>query len=389
MKRIYLDNAATMPLLPRVKNRLVEALADYPGNASSLHTEGRAARAEIEKARTAVADLIGAQPSEIVFTSGGTEANNMVFNTFWGQRTVVSNIEHPSVFEPFLRGAGKNIRNGNVLRVDRKGLVRLGDLEDLFRDETIMPKPKLVSIMLANNETGTIQDIQKIAELAHQYRAFVHTDATQAIGKIPVGVDKLGVDYMTVSAHKIGGPKGVGALYARAGCPLEPLLRGGHQEKRLRAGTENTLGIIGFGVAAELAVKTPAHYRAKIQPLRGKLREGILQQVPAVVVNGDQTSCLPHILNLSFAGVEGESMMLALDEAGIALSTGSACASDDINPSHVLMALGADPELAHGSLRFSLGLDTTDADIDYVLEQLPPIVERLRRMSTVGVDYDK
>ena len=370
MKRVYLDNAATTPLLPSVQQAMSDVIGVF-GNASSMHTEGRQARQAIENARSHIAKLIGALPDEIIFTSGGSESNNMLIDSFSDQKIAVSAIEHPSILEP-----AKLNPNLKIIPVDKSGKVNFEAYRKILAD-----KPALVSVMLANNEIGTIQDIRSLAELAHNSGCLVHTDATQAVGKIPVNVNDLGVDYLTMSAHKIGGPKGVGTLYIRTGSPVRGLILGGHQEKTLRAGTYNTLGIIGFGEAAKYALETPSLFK-RVRPYCQKLRDEIVKNIPGSVVNGDQADTLPHILNVSFKGAEGESILLALDDAGIAISTGSACASDDITPSHVLMAINADPELAHGSIRFSLGLDTTDQDIDYVLKVLPPVIAKLRSFST-------
>jgi len=367
-----MDNAAATPILPAVRKVANEAMENF-GNASSLHEEGRLARAAITNAREVVAELIGAKPEEIIFTNGCSEANNTVIKTF--NKLAVSAIEHPSVLEP-ARKLG-----AQIIPVDAEGMVQ----EDTVKK--LASQSDLVSIMLANNEIGTIQDIKKLARIAHENQALFHTDATQAVGKVPIDVKDLGVDYLTMSAHKIGGLKGIGALYMREGCPLEPLVCGGRQEKGLRAGTENTLGIIAFGEACKNCFSSKDHY-TKVAPLRRQLREGIVKNIPNVTVNGDQENCLPNILSVTFAGVEGESVMLMLDAKGVAVSTGSACATGDIRPSHVLMAIGADPEKAHGSIRFSLGADTTKKDINYVLEVLPPIITFLRKISTVEGDYE-
>jgi len=238
--------------------------------------------------------------------------------------------------------------------------------------------------MAANNEIGTLQDIPRISALAKAAGAFMHTDAVQAAGKVPVDVKAWKVDYLTLSCHKIYGPKGVGALYVRKGAPLDPLIRGGHQEEGLRAGTYNNQGILGFGLAAELALAELPKYAERLGALRERLRAGLLKSVPSIRINGHRSEVLPNTLNVSFPGAEGESILLSLDLEGIAVSTGSACASGSLDPSHVLVATGVGPELAHGSIRFSLGRDTTEAEIDYVLEKLPPVIERLRRMSTVS-----
>ncbi|GHU07376.1 cysteine desulfurase [Alphaproteobacteria bacterium] len=383
MKKVYLDYAASAPVRNEVIWEMQRAFYDY-GNPSSLHASGRKAKARIDKARAEVAGLIGADSTEITFTSGGTEANNMVLNTMWGliyrksQRNeiIVSAIEHPSILEmaKFLENLGFTI---HYLPVDKSGRVKYAELEKLLNSKTF-----LVSVMLANNEIGTLQDVVKITTLAHKNGALVHTDVSQALGKIPIDVEKLGVDYMTMSAHKIGGPKGVGALYVRSGAPLTSLILGGHQEDKLRAGTENMVSIVGFGVAATLASRYMPKYNKEIRQYRDKLRDFIVNNIDNVAVN-TPANALPNILNVSFAAAEGESILLALDSKGIEVSTGSACASGNIRSSHVLMAIGADPELAHGSIRFSLGPDTTEAEIDYVIAKLPPIIEKLRKMSTV------
>ena len=263
--------------------------------------------------------------------------------------------------------------------VDRTGKVSLNELERLLAEKEI----GLVSIMMANNEIGTIQDIKKISLLAHRYGALSHTDAVQAVGKMPVDVKELDVDFLTLSGHKLYGPKGVGVLYVKSGIPFCPLIRGGHQELGRRAGTENTLGIAGLGRAVELAHREMEEEREKLIFLKKKLREGIFDSLEGVTFNGHPTDCLPGTLNLSFQGAEGEAILLYLDLEGIAVSTGSACSSTSLEPSHVLLAIGLSPEGAHGSIRFSLGRENTEEDVDYVLEKLPPVINKIRRMSTI------
>jgi cysteine desulfurase len=275
----------------------------------------------------------------------------------------------------YLRSRGIKV---TFLPVDGNGVIHLDELRAALSERTL-----LVSVMLANNEIGTVQDIPAVARLAKAAGAWMHTDAVQAVGKIPVNVDALGVDYLTMSAHKIYGPKGVGALYVRKGAPLEPLIRGGHQEHGLRAGTYNNVGILGFGVAAELALRDLESYGRETRRLRNILRDGFLERVPNIRVNGHPREVLPNTLDVSFPGAEGEAILLSLDLMGIEASTGSACASGSLEPSHVLMATGVGPELAHGSIRFSLGRNTTEEDVRYVLETVPPIIARLRAMSTV------
>ncbi|MBL8966821.1 MAG: cysteine desulfurase, partial [Spirochaetaceae bacterium] len=346
--------------------------------------------------------LIGARDAEcLYFTSGGSESNNTVFGTMYelGRKGVASmgkplasprkkiittSIEHPCVLN-----AAKRLSDEGFpvvyLKVDGQGRVDLAELERELDPARSEGGPVLlVSVMAANNEIGTIQDMKRITSLSKAAGAFVHSDATQAVGKVGVDVEDWGVDYLTLSCHKLYGPKGVGGLYARRGVPLEPLVRGGHQERGVRAGTYNNLGILGFGKAAELALAELPSYRERVGSLRERLRAGIVAAVPHVRVNGHPVEVLPNTLNVSFPGAEGEAILLSLDIEGIEVSTGSACASGSLEPSHVLMATGVGPELAHGSIRFSLGRLTTVEEIDYVLEKLPPIIARLRRMSTVS-----
>ncbi|HEY9054215.1 MAG TPA: cysteine desulfurase family protein [Rectinemataceae bacterium] len=382
--QVYMDYNATTPLRPEVKKLMVEAL-DIFANASSMHEAGRRARAEIEKARSAVAALVGApDPQEIYFTSGGSESNNTVFQTMYDigrkgsrRKILTSAIEHPCVMNAaaYLAEEGFEVV---YLAVDGDGRIDM----DMYRRE-LGPDVLLVSVMAANNEIGTVEDIRSLAELAKANGAYFHTDATQAVGKLPLSVLGLGVDYLTMSCHKIYGPKGVGALYVRSGSPIVPLIRGGHQENGVRAGTYNNLGILGFGKAAELALSDLESFGSRLMGLRNRLRDGLLASIPHIRINGHPTEVLPNTLNVSFPGAEGEAILLSLDLEGIRVSTGSACASGSLEPSHVLLATGLGPELAHGSIRFSLGRDTTEAEVDYVLEKLPPIIARLRRMSTV------
>jgi cysteine desulfurase len=385
-KHVYLDYNATTPLHDEVRRVMTDALAVY-GNASSMHHSGREARAQVEEARRAVAALIGAgQAEEVIFTSGGSESNNTVFETVrdivtrnGGGRTgvITTAIEHPCVLNSakYLKELGYNV---TFLQVDDTGKIKMDEYKAALDDKTL-----LVSVMMANNEIGTIQDIAEITRLAKDAGALVHTDAVQAVGKIAVDVAALQVDYLTMSCHKIYGPKGIGALYKREKAPLAPLIHGGHQEDGFRAGTYNNLGIIGFGEAARLAKQELAEYGRTMSGMRNRLRDGLVSAVPNVKINGHPTDILPNTLNISFPGAEGEAILLSLDLEGIEASTGSACASGSLDPSHVLMAIGVWPELAHGSIRFSLGHGITQDAIDYVLEKTPPIIKRLRAMSTV------
>lgn len=382
---VYMDYNATTPLHPDVKARMIEDMEIY-ANASSLHEAGRLAHSRVEESRASVARLIGASdPASVIFTSGGSESNNTVFATMFhlarkGTRKgiVTTAIEHPCVINSalWLKEEGLPVR---FLGVDSKGRVDLDELREAVGPETL-----LVSVMAANNEIGTVEDVSAISEIARSAGAFFHTDATQCAGKIPVDVEAWKPDYLTLSCHKIYGPKGIGALYVRKGAPIIPLIRGGHQEHGHRAGTYNNPGILGFGIAAEIARKEQPGYASRLSKLRERLRDGLVSRVPSIHVNGHETEVLPNTLNISFPGAEGESILLSLDLEGIQVSTGSACASGSLEPSHVLIATGLGPELAHGSIRFSLGRDTTEEDVDYVIEKLPPIIERLRRMSTLA-----
>ncbi len=374
---IYLDHAATTPMLASVKQKLHQLLDLELGNASSLHSAGQSSARLIEEARANVARLINAEPEEIIFTSGGSEGNNTVINTFAGKRIIVSSIEHPSVLAAAQARAGQL----TALAVDAYGRVH---------PEQVPSNTDLVSIMMANNELGTLEPIKDLAERAHAYHSYFHTDATQALGKIPIDVKDLAVDYLTCSAHKIGGPLGVGIIYVRKGAPLTPLIYGGHQEHKLRAGTSNVFGIAGFGEAAKYAYahRTFQTYATNIKPLRDELRQRILAEIPYSSINSPAEGCLPNILNASFRAAEGESIQLYLDAAGIEISTGSACAAGDLEPSFVLMATKHDAEVAHSSIRFSLGLDTTQADIDAVMQALPSIITRLQGISTIKLGED-
>ncbi len=373
-RRVYLDYAATAPLLPEVQAAMVSAMKAGYGNASALHSTGHAARCAIEDARAAVAQLINANPEEIIFTSGGSEANNTVAENFRGKKVAVSAIEHPSVLES-MRARTEECK---IIPVNQEGRV----------DSANVPTDvDLASVMLASNELGTLEPVAEITERCHKNSIFVHTDATQAIGKIKVDVKSLGVDYLTLSAHKIGGPIGVGVLYVRKGAPYKPLIIGGHQERERRAGTSNVLGIVGLGAAATWCWDNWSCklFAETVRPLRDQLRERILEFVPYSSCNSPMEGCLPNILNMSFRAAEGESIQLYLDAEDIMVSTGSACAAGDIKPSHVLMATTGDAEVAHSSIRFSLGIETTQEDIDRVIQVLPGIVQRLQGISTIKI----
>lgn len=382
-KTVYLDNNATTQMAPEVLE-LMERSSDLYGNASSMHGFGRQAAAGIEWARKEIATLIDASPDEIIFTSGASESNNTVFNIARDlidtgskrNRIVTTTIEHPSIVETvkFLRRRGYLIDEAPV---DVTGKVDLEKFKALLGPDVLM-----VSVMTGNNETGTIQPVAEITKLAHECGALMHTDATQAIGKIPVTAHAWEVDYLSLSGHKFYGPKGVGVLYVRKGAPYEPFVNGGHQEGGRRAGTYNNDAIIGMGKAAELARTNLTEEHDRLWMMREKLRKGLLERIDDIVINGHPVDCLPGTLNVSFPRAEGESILLYLDMCGVAVSTGSACATGSLEPSYVLLASGLDVELAHGSIRFSFGRFNTEADVDYVLEKLPPIIERLREMST-------
>ena len=380
---VYMDNNATTQMAPEVVKAVSEAQAQVYGNASSMHTFGRRAAALVEDARGRVASLLECAPEEITFTSGASEANNTVFSIARmlieqgkGSRIVTTTIEHPSIMETvkYLRGEGIRV---DLAPVDSEGRVKLDELEKLLGPDVV-----LVSVMTGNNETGSVQEIGRISEMAHSCGALMHTDATQAIGKIKVSCKEWNLDYLSCSGHKFYGPKGVGVLYSRKGVPFAPFVHGGEQEHGRRAGTYNTAAIYGLGVAAQLAQENLREEHDRLWEMRERLRKGILKGVPNVVVNGCQEHCLPGTLDVSFPTAEGESILLLLDMYGIAVSTGSACATGSLEPSYVLLAGGLDVELAHGSIRFSLGRYNTDEDVDYVIEVLPPIIKKLRDLST-------
>ena len=401
MKSVYIDYNATTPIDSEVKQVLIDAL-DLYANGSSMHEDGRAVAKKIEAARAQVAKLINSEPEEIIFTSGGSESNNTVFQTMcsplllttakaerlYGNRKMIitTQIEPPCV----LQSAHEAERRGfNVvfLPVDSKGYVDLDLYKALLKEseQTNDPSKKvlLVSVMTANNEIGTIQPIKEMCDLAHQAGALFHTDAVQAVGKIPVNVKETNVDYLTMSCHKIYGPKGIGALFIKKGSPLEPFIKGGHQEHGLRAGTYNAPSIIAFGKAAELAKQNLNSYMEHTRALRDRLCAGLTAAIPNIHINGDTANGLPNTADISFPGAEGEAILLHLDLRGIRASTGSACASGSLESSHVLVATGLGPELAHGSIRFSLGKYSTQDDVDCICEILPPVIKDLRSFSTL------
>ena len=379
MTRIYLDHNATTPVAPNVADAVVDALCTVFGNPSSIHAYGQQAKTVLDTARSAVARLIGAEPTEVVFTSGGSESDNLALRGVAEspasprrRHLVASAVEHEAVLKTL-----KVLANGGwtttLVGVDSDGVVAPDRLAAAMTDETA-----LVSIMHANNEIGTIQPVAELASVAHQRGALFHTDAVQSVGKIPVNVSALGVDLLSLSAHKFNGPKGVGALWVRRGTRLRAQMAGGKQERNRRAGTENVPAIVGLGVAANLAVAKLAADDGHLGGLRDRLESGVLASVPGTERNGDAQRRIDNTSNISFDGVEAESLLIALDLAGIAVSTGSACSSGTLEPSHVLRAMGFSPHRTQNSIRFSLGLGNTEAEIDHVLAVLPNIVARLR-----------
>jgi len=381
MRRIYLDHAATTPTHPEVVKAMLPFFTDAFGNPSSIHSYGQEAKGAVEEARTKVAELIGARSEEIVFTSGGTEADNYALkgiayaNEHKGNHIITTSIEHHAVLEvcKFLGRRGFKV---TYLPVDKYGLVDPQDVRKAITDKTI-----LISVMHANNEVGTIEPVEEIGKIAREAGVYFHSDAVQTVGHIPVNVAELKVDLLSISAHKLYGPKGVGALYVRKGTKSVSLMHGGEQEKRRRAGTENVPAIVGLGKAVELAGQEIGKEAERLAYLRDKLIEGLVGKLDHIRLNGHPTRRLPNNVNLSVDFVEGESMLLNLDLEGICASTGSACSSASLEPSHVLLALGLPAEQAHGSLRFTLGRENTEADVERVLDVLPGIVARLRAMS--------
>jgi len=383
MRKVYLDHSATTPVRKEVADLVVEYMLDKFGNPSSVHSFGREAKKALDEARERIANLIGADFKEIYFTSGGTESDNIAIlgaahaNSKKGKHIITSAIEHHAVTDPckHLEQQGFEV---TYLPVDDQGIVSIEDLEKAIKPETI-----LISIMHVNNEIGTIQDIGAMAKLARDKGIIFHTDAVQSLGKIPIDVKELNIDMLTGSSHKIYGPKGVGVLYVRKGVNFESIMYGGAQERKKRPGTENLSGIAGFGLAAELAGREMEKENERQRVLRDKLIKGILENIPYTRLNGHPEKRIASNVNVSVEFIEGESLLLSLDMKGIAASSGSACTSGSLDPSHVLLATGLSHEIAHGSLRMTLGRENTEADIDYVLEVLPQIVDRLRAMSPI------
>jgi len=377
MRRVYLDNNATTPVLPEVLEAMRPYFGEHFGNASSIHHHGQETRAAVERARESVAGLLGCRASEVVFTSGGTEGDNLaIFGLAReGDHVITSTIEHHAVLNSCRRLATQGCEV-TYIPVDSRGLVDPADVKRAIR-----PNTKLITIMFANNETGVVQPVGEIGKIAAEADIYFHTDAVQAAGKIPIDVNEIGCDLLTISGHKIHGPQGVGALYVRKGTRLEPMLHGGSHERSRRAGTENVPGIVGLGKAAEIARNSLAEDAQRLSALRDKLQQGLLHRVPQSRVNGGAAPRTPNTTNLVFPGVEGEALLIALDLKGLACSTGAACSSGAVEPSHVLTAIGLPPEEARASLRFSLGRHTTSADIDFALNVVPAAVAQLRELS--------
>ena len=381
MKRVYMDNAATTALRRDVLDAMMPYLTDIYGNPSSLHYFGQEAHKAVENARHQVASALNAEDNEIVFTGCGTEADNMALKGIAekyqskGKHIITSSVEHHAILHTceYLEKHGFEV---TYRPVDEYGMVKAEQVRDAIRSDTI-----LVSIMFANNEVGTIMPIKEIGAVCREKGVFFHTDAVQAVGHVAIDVKAMNIDLLSLSAHKLHGPKGVGALYIRKGIVVPPLLHGGAQERRKRAGTENVAGIVGLGKAIEIACSDIEGTSKRMCYLRDKLINGIEASIPEVKLNGHRTERLPGNVNFSIKYIEGESILLMLDINGIAASSGSACTSGSLDPSHVLLAMGMPHETAHGSLRLTLGDDTTEDDIDYVLEVLPEIVVKLRKMS--------
>ncbi len=384
MKPIYMDHSATTPVAPEVLEAMLPYFSLRFGNASSLHSFGLEAREALEASREKVAGMLGARPEEIVFTSGGTESDNLALkgiaykNKEKGRHIITTSIEHPAVLEVCRRLQTEGFEV-TYLPVTKEGMVDIALLEGAIRRDTI-----LISVMHANNEVGTIQPLEEIGRLAGERDIYFHTDAVQTAGKITTDVDALGVDLLSLSAHKLYGPKGVGALYVRKGTTLQSILQGGGHERSLRSGTENIPGIVGLGRAADLARDIMASEAERLTRLRDKLAKMVLENVLDSWINGSMKRRLPGSLNFGFKYVEGESLLLFLDSIGIAVSTGSACSSHKLEPSHVLLALGLQPEECHGSLRITMGRSNTEEEAEYVAQGIAKAVQRFRGISALG-----
>jgi cysteine desulfurase len=386
MKRIYMDHSATTPVAPEVLEAMLPYFSEKFGNASSLHGSGLVAREALEESRGKVAGLLGAHPEEVIFTSGGTESDNLALKGIayksrekgLGNHIITTLVEHPAILETCRKMEAQGFEV-TYLPVTKEGLVDLGILESAIRKDTI-----LISVMHANNEIGTIQPLEEIGKIAKEKDICFHTDAVQTAGKIPIDIQKNGLDLLSISAHKLYGPKGVGALYIRKGTRLDSIIQGGGHERNLRSGTENIPGIVGLAKATELAQQEMVGEANRLASLRDKLAKLVLDNVKDAWINGTMTKRLPSNLNFGFRYVEGESLLLFLDSKGIEVSTGSACSSHKLEPSHVLMALGLQPEECHGSLRITMGRSNTEEDVDYVAKSIIEAVQRFRDISALG-----
>lgn len=386
-KLVYMDYSATTYTKPEVLDEMLPYFTEKFGNPSSIYTFGRRSKSVVEEAREKTAKAIGAMPDEIYFTAGGSEGDNWALkgvafaNRNKGNHIITTKIEHHALLHTceYLQKQGFEV---TYLDVDEFGMISLEDLEKAITDKTI-----LISVMFANNEIGTIEPVEEIGRIAHKHGVIFHTDAVQAIGNVEIDVKKLNIDLLSLSAHKFYGPKGIGALYIKKGIKIDNLIHGGGQERKRRAGTENLPGIVGLGKAIELATSNIEEHNKKISALRDRLLQGIMEKIPNTKLNGHPVKRLPGNINVSFYFIEGESLLLMLDQRGICGSTGSACSSGSLDPSHVLLAIGLPHEIAHGSLRLSLGDSNTDEDVDYVLDVLPKIVQRLRDMSPLYANY--
>ena len=389
-KLIYLDNAATTKTAPEVLEAMLPYFSEYYGNPSSIYDFGQKSKEAVTRGRQQIADVLNAKKEEIYFTAGGSEADNWALKATFeaykskGNHIITTKIEHHAILhtcEYLEKERGAKI---TYLDVDENGIVRLDELEKAITPETI-----LISVMFANNEIGSIQPIKEIGAIAKEHGILFHTDAVQAFGQVPINVDELGIDMLSSSGHKLNGPKGIGFLYIRKGVKIRSFVHGGAQERKRRAGTENVPGIVGYGVAADRAVRTMKERTDKEIQVRDHFIERILKEIPYVKLNGDRTKRLPNNVNVSFQFIEGESMLLMLDNYGICASSGSACTSGSLDPSHVLLAIGLPHEIAHGSLRMTLSEETTMEDADFVVDKLKEIVAYLRSMSPLYEDFIK
>lgn len=387
MKTIYVDNAATTKTDEKVLKEMLPYLSEEYGNPSSIYSLGRNAKKAVEASREKIAKVLNAKTNEIYFTAGGSESDNTAIkgvayaNREKGNHIITSKIEHPAVLETckFLEREGFEI---TYINVDENGIIKLDELENAITDKTI-----LISVMFANNEIGTIQPIKEIGEIAKKHKVFFHTDAVQAVGNVKIDVQEMNIDLLSMSGHKFHGPKGIGALYVRSNVKFTKILNGGHQEKNKRAGTENVAGIVGIGKAIEMAYENIDEHIEEMEKLRDYYFEEVSNKIPYVKINGDRKKRLPGNTNISFRFVEGESLLINLDLKGICASSGSACTSGSLNPSHVLLAIGLSHEIAHGSLRVTFSKYNTKEDVDYIVESLVEIVNKLRDMSPLYEDF--